>query len=715
MGTFNLDRILDPQSIAVIGASDKQGSVGFALARNLVHGGFAGQVYLIALRDSQILGQPTYPSIRDAPGPVDLALVATPASTVAGVVRECGASGVKGVVVVSAGFKEIGAPGKALEDEVLTVAREYGIRLVGPNCLGVVRPVKNLNATFLDTMPKAGNIAFISQSGALGSAVLDQAVHENVGFSAFVSVGSMLDVNFGDLVDYFGSDPYTRSILMYIEGVTDARAFMSAARHFARTKPIIVVKAGRFRESARVVASHTGSLSGEDDIYDAAFKRAGIVRVDEISDLFNVAEVLGAQPPLPKGPRLAIVTNAGGPGIMATDSLLLRGGTLAELSPATLETLNSALPPFWSRGNPIDLLGDAKGDRYRLALAAVLEDDQVDGVLVLHTTQAVSTPGEIARVIAEVADSKLHPPKTILTSFLGRTGVGEANDLLAASHLPSFPTPEQATKTFVTLNHYRRNIELLYETPQEIPLSPAPPKQPIAALLRGVARTGRTVLTEEEAKRLLTYYNFPTLPTLVARTADEAAAAAQKIGYPVVLKILSPDISPKSEAGGVALNLGSEADVRAQFDVVTASARSYLPTAKITGVTVQSMVRTPGHELILGGKTDPLFGPVVLFGMGGVAVELLRDTSLGLPPLSTTLIHRMLEETKVYTLLRGYRNQPAANLELLDRTILRISHLLVDFPQIQEIDMNPVLVGPSVLTVLDARVVVDPGLALAET
>ncbi len=714
MGTDNLDRIFNPQSIVVVGASDKEGSVGYALARNLIQGGYQGKVYLVALREQVILGLHTHASIHDVPGPVDVALIATPAATVPEVVRECGEVGVKGAIIVSAGFKEVGPEGKALEDRVLEIARQHGIRVVGPNCLGFVRPVTGLNATFLSSMPIAGNVAFISQSGALGSAILDSAIHENIGFSAFVSVGSMLDVNFGDLIDYFGTDPYTRSILMYVEGVTDAREFMSAARHFARTKPIIVVKAGRYRESARAVASHTGALSGEDDIYDAAFKRAGVVRVDEISDLFNVAEVLSAQPPLPKGPRLAIITNAGGPGIMATDSLIGRGGTLAELSPATLEKLNAALPPFWSRGNPVDVLGDAKADRYRLALALCLEDDQVDGILLLHTTQAVSTPIEIAKAIVEVVESEAHPPKTILASFLGRTGVDEADDLLAANHLPSFPTPEQATKTFVTMNQYRRNIEALYETPQELPLYPAPPKQPITALLRQVAKTGRTVLTEEEAKRLLTYYSFPTVPTAVARTAENAVGAAKRIGYPVVLKILSPQITHKSDAGGVALNIGSDDEVREKFALVTANARAYKPDAEITGVTVQPMVRSEGYELILGGKTDPLFGPVVLFGMGGVAVELLKDTALGLPPLSTTLMHRMMEETKVYRLLKGYRNQPAANLELLDRTVLRISHLMVDFPQIEEIDMNPVLIGPKDLTILDARVVVNRDLALGD-
>ncbi len=619
MTTHNVDRMLNPQSVAVIGASDKEGTVGFTLAHNLVKGGFQGRAYLVALRARQILGQRTYPSVRDVPEPLDLALVATPAQSVPEVIQECGEAGVKGAVILSGGFKETGAAGKALEDRVLEVARNYDLRLVGPNCLGVVRPGLNLNGTFLNTMPKAGNIAFISQSGALGSAVLDVAVHENIGFSAFVSVGSMIDVDFGDLVDYFGSDPQTRSILMYIEGITNARNFMSAARHFARTKPIIVVKAGRYRESARAVASHTGSLSGEDQIYEAAFKRAGIVRVDEVADLFNAATVLSAQPPLPKGPRLAIITNAGGPGIMATDSLIGHGGTLAELSPRTLEALNAAMPAFWSHGNPIDVLGDGGADRYRTALAACLQDDQVDGILVLHTQQAVSQPIDIAKMVVEVVDGKEYPTKTILTSFLGRTGVDAADRLLAANHIPMYPTPEQATKTFTTMNQYRRNLELLYETPHELPIYPVPPKRPISALLRKVAKSGRTILTEEEAKRLLKYYDFPTVPTVIAYSVEEAVASAQEIGYPVVMKILSPDITHKSDAGGVALNLGSEAEVRKEFDGLIARAHAFQPDAEITGVTVQPMVRTKSYELIIGGKTDPIFGPVdpVRNGWGG--------------------------------------------------------------------------------------------------
>ena len=713
MVTHNLDKIFKPRSIAILGASDTEGTVGFAVATNFAKGEFEGKYYFINNHKTEILGTKCYPTIAAVPDTVDLAIIATPAKTVRDLVDQCGKAGVKGIIILSAGFKETGPAGKVLEDEVLEVARRHDIRLVGPNCLGIIRPETHLNGTFLAKVPKPGTVTFLSQSGALGSAILDEAIHENVGFSTFVSVGSMIDVDFGDLIDYFGGDPHTRSILMYIEGITDARKFMSAARHFARAKPIVVVKAGRFRESARAVASHTGALSGEDAIYDAAFKRAGIVRVDEIADLFNAAEVLSSQP-LPNGPRLAIITNAGGPGIMTSDALLARGGTLAELSPATMEKLNAALPPFWSRGNPIDLIGDAGPERYRMALEACLEDENVDGILLLLTAQAMINPLEVAKTIVEVIHGRAYQNKTILASFMGRTRVVEANAYFAANNIPTYSSPEEAVKTYLTMYQYRRNIELLYETPEEIPVDSAPPKRPISVILKGAAKEGREALTEEEAKRVLKYYGFPIVPTEVATTPDEAAAKARHFGFPVVLKILSPEILHKTEAGGVALDIGSEEEVRRQFDTIVAKAREYKPNAEIVGVTVQPMVPRDGYELILGGKTDALFGPVILFGMGGVGVELYKDTSVALPPLNTTLILRMLEETKVYQLLKGYRNQPKGNLELLEKTLLLFSQLLTDFPQIKEIDINPLLLNENHVHVLDARVLIDKDRALRD-
>ncbi len=706
MVTLNLDKIFNPKSVAIIGASDAEGSVGYAIVKNFTQLGYAGKVYFVNMRKPEILGVKTYPTVSQIPEPVDLAMIATPAKTVPDVVEQCGKAGVKGVIIVSAGFKETGAEGKELESKILEIKKRYGMRIVGPNCIGVIRTKINLNATFVDKMPKPGKIAFLSQSGALGSAILDWAIHENIGFSNFVSVGSMIDVDFGDLIDYFGTDPQTKSILMYVEGITEARKFMSAAKHFARTKPIIVVKAGKFTESAKAVASHTGSLSGEDAIYDAAFKRAGIVRVEEIGDLFNAAEVLGTQP-LPRGPNLAVITNAGGPGVMATDALIAKGGKLAKLSQKTLDVLNAALPNFWSRGNPIDVLGDAQADRYKTAVDACLNDENIDGILIIFTQQAVGDPIAITKAIVEMVKSKAYQSKTILTSFMGYNSVQEANSILNANNIPTYSTPEQAIKTYMQMYHYQRNVELLYETPEELPVDAAPPKRPIMSILRNAAVEGRELLTEDEAKKLLKYYNFPVVPTEVATTADEAVAFARQMGYPIVLKILSPQIVHKTEASGVMLDLNSAAEVRQAFDMIVQHAKAYDPSAYIIGVTVQPMIKKKGTEVIIGGKTDPLFGPVILFGMGGVGVELFKDYSIGLPPLNTTLARRMMEETKVYQLLKGYRNVPPANLKLLDETVLMFSQLLVDFPQIKEIDINPLLVNEKEAFVLDARILID--------
>ena len=706
MVTLNLDKIFNPKTIAIIGASDSEGSVGYAIVKNLTQQGYAGKVYFVNIRKPEILGVKTYPTVLEVPDKVDLAMIATPAKTVPDVMEECGRAGVKGAIIVSAGFKEIGAEGKALEAKVLEKARKFGVRVIGPNCIGIMRPRLNLNATFVNKVPKPGNVAFLSQSGALGSAILDWAISENIGFSNFVSVGSMIDVDFGDLIDYFGTDPKTKSILMYAEGITEARKFMSAARHFARTKPIIVVKSGKYSESAKAAASHTGSLSGEDAIYDAAFKRAGVVRVDEIADLFNSAEVLGTQP-LPRGPNLAIITNAGGPGVMATDALIAKGGTLARISEKSLNALNNVLPPFWSHGNPIDVLGDAQADRYKAALETCLKDENVDGVVIIFTQQGVVESTDVAKGIVEIVKNQAYKNKTILTSFMGNGSAAAANKIFNDNNIPTYTTPEQAIKTYVTMVQYQCNVNLIYETPEELPVDAAPPKRPIMTILRNAAFEDRDVLTEDEAKRILKYYNFPVVRTAVANNVDEAVAYAQQMGFPVVMKILSPQIVHKSDVGGVILDVHSEVAVREAFDLLIQRATSYDPKAHIIGVTVQPMIQKKGYEVILGGKTDPLFGPVILFGMGGVGVELFKDYSIGLPPLNTTLIRRMMEETKVYKLLKGYRGSTPANVKLLEETLLLFSQLMTDFPQIKEIDINPLLINEKDAYILDARIALD--------
>ncbi|HMK95624.1 MAG TPA: GNAT family N-acetyltransferase [Candidatus Limnocylindrales bacterium] len=706
MVTRNLDRIFNPRSVAIIGASDVEGSVGYLIAKNFTRMGYAGKSYFVNIRKPEILGVKTYKSVDQISEPIDLAIIATPARTVQEVMEQCGRAHVKGVIIVSSGFKETGPEGKALEKTVFEIAKKYDIRVIGPNCIGVIRPRINLNASFLDKMPKPGNIAFLSQSGALGSAILDWAIHENIGLSNFVSVGSMVDVDFGDLIDYFGSDPKTKSIIMYVEGITDARKFMSAARHFSRTKPIIVVKAGKYAEGARAAACHTGSVSGDDEIYDAAFKRAGIVRVEEINDLFNAAEVLETQP-LPKGSRLAIITNAGGAGVMATDALIARGGRLAELSDKTIDALNNVLPPFWSKCNPIDVVGDAEANYYKAAVEVCLNDDTVDGILIIFTQQAGSEPVEIAKSIVDLVNSKTYKNKTMLTSFMGFEGVLHANKIFSANNIPTYSTPEQATKTYMYMYNYQRNLELLYETPEELPVDESPPKRPIMAMIRNAASENREILTDEEAKNVLKYYNFPILKSVVASNVEEAVASAQELGFPVVLKILSPQIVNKRAAGGVVLNVNSPGEVREAYQILIQRANSYNSNAKIIGVTVQHMIEQKGYEIMLGGKTDPVFGPIILFGMAGAGLDLFKDYAIGLPPLNNTLIRRMMEETKVYQLLKGYYNTPPVDIKKVGEIILLFSRLLIDFPQIKEIEINPLLVSESEACIIDARIAIN--------
>jgi acetyltransferase len=713
LATLNLDKIFNPKSIAVVGASDEEGSVGYTLMKNLTDLGYGGKVYPVNIRKPDILGFKAYKTVEELPEIVDLAIIATPAKTVPDIVEHCGAAGIVSIIIISAGFKEVGPEGKALEDRILEIKEKYNLRIIGPNCFGIIRPSICLNATYANKMPKPGSVAFISQSGALGAAILDWAIHENIGFSNFVSVGSMIDVDFGDLIDYFGTDPKTRSILMYIEGITEAREFMSASRHFARTKPIIVVKAGKFSESARAASSHTGALTGEDMVYDAAFKRAGIVRVDEIADLFNSAEVLGMQP-LPRGPNLAIITNAGGPGVMATDALIARGGKLAELSPNTMKTLNDILPHYWSRGNPVDIIGDAKADRYKLVVETCLNDQNVDGLLIIYSPQAVADPAEIAKSIVKLFKSRNYRNKTILTSFMGHEKVEEANRIFNENNIPTYSTPEQAVKTYMYMYQYKLKLELLYETPEELPVDIVPPKRPLMVIIRKAAMENREILTEAEAKKLLEYYNIPVVATSVAQNADEAVTLASHIGYPVVLKILSPQIVHKTDAGGVVLDITCEAELREAFDRVIKRAKEYNPDADIQGVTVQPMIKKRGYEVIIGAKTDPIFGPMILFGMGGVGVELFKDVAIGLPPLNQTLARRIMEETKVYELLKGYRNVPPADVRLLEETVVRFSQMIVDYPQLKEVDINPLFIDDKEAFALDARIVIDKERAFAK-
>ncbi len=696
----SLDKFFNPENVAVIGASDRQGTVGWRLIKNLTEMGYRGKVYPVNIRKQEILGMKAYQSIEQIPEHVDLAVIATPAKTVPSIVEECGRAGVKNVIIISAGFKEVGSEGKALEDRIAEVRARYGMRIIGPNCLGLIRPSINLNATFLSRIPKPGKIAFISQSGALGAAIVDWAIHEGIGLSAFISVGSMLDVDFGDLIGYLEDDEETDSILLYIEGITDARKFISNARRVAKVKPIIAVKSGRFGESARVVASHTGSLAGEDNVYDAAFKRAGIVRVDEISDLFNCAEALAKQP-LPKGPRLAIVTNAGGPAIMATDALLARDGRLAMLSSRTIEELNRVLPAHWSKGNPIDLIGDADTERYRVALELCLNDDNIDGILVIYT-QSFLDSLELADTIVDVYN-KSRKDKPILTSLMGQY---EANKVLNEHGIPTYDTPEQAVRTFVYMYQYEHRLELLNNSPEPyVSIASRDKRYEQLAIIDDALKEGRVLLNEVEAKRFISYY-IPTVETLAANDEDSAVYTAERLGYPVVLKILSPDIVHKSDVNGVMLNLKDAQEVRDAYRRIMSNVRARRPDARIIGVSVQPMVNKKGVEIMLGGKRDPIFGPVMLFGMGGVWVEVFKDFALDLPPLNSILAREMVEGTKAYTLLKGYRSIPAVDIKRLEEVMVSFSYMLIDFPELKEVDLNPVVAYGSDIIALDARIVI---------
>jgi acetyltransferase len=705
MVTVNLEKIFNPNSITVIGASDEQGSVGYALLKNLTKVGYEGKVYPVNIHKKEILGLKTYQNVAQLPETVDLAVIATPAKTVPEIVEQCGKTGIVGVIIISAGFKEAGPEGKGLETKILETKRKYNMRIVGPNCLGVIRPSINLNATFTNKLPKQGNIAFISHSGALGSAILDWAIHEKIGFSNFVSVGSMIDVDFGDLIDYFGTDPKTRSILMYIEGVTNARKFMSAARHFARTKPIIVVKAGKFSETAKAVEAHTGTQSGKDRAYGAAFKRIGIVRVEEIGDLFNCAEVLGIQP-LPKGPNLAIITNAGGAGIMAADALIAGGGGLANLDPKTVEKLDKVLPPHWSKANPLDILGDAKTDRYDATITACLGDKNVDGLLIIYAPQGLSDSVDVAKSVSRFCEKKEYG-KPVLTSFMGYEEVEEANRVLNENNIPTYSTPEQAIKTYLYMNQYKRNLELLYQTPEELPVDSSPPKRPITVVIREAAKENRENLTEIESKQILENYKIPVIKTLSAETEDEAVFAACRIGYPLTLKTLLPKISHESDIEAVIVDIKSEAELRGAFRKVVQQIQEQKPNAQILGVTLQSLIRKQGYRMRLRAKTDSLFGPIITFGMDNIGVEIFDDIAVGLPPLNQALARRIIEETRGYKLLKGYKKVPPANLKLLEEIMVRFSQLLVDFPQIKEVDINPLFINETEALALDARIVID--------
>lgn len=698
-----LDRLFNPQSVAVVGATNTKTSVGYALMRNLVGSGYEGVVYPVNPKRRSVFGIKAYPSVADIPDTVDMAVIATPASTVPAIVKQCGASGVRALTIITAGFLESGEAGRALFDEVQALAREYGIRYLGPNCLGFLTPSAHLNASFSNKAALPGNLAFISQSGALCTSVLDWSVREQVGFSHFVSIGSAGNIDFDDLIDYFGSDPHTYSILIYMESLKNAKRFLSAARAFARNKPIIVLKVGRSAAGAQAAMSHTGSLTGDDAIFDAAFERAGIIRVHTIGQLFNTAQTLAMQP-RPRGNRLAIVTNAGGPGVIATDALMEQGGALATLSAETMQALNDALPGTWSHGNPVDVLGDAPAERYEKAVELCAADPNVDGVLTILTPQAMTDPAGVARAL--VALNK-RTTKPLLASWMGADDIEEGRRILVEGRVPVYRIPESAVACFCIMYSYSRGLETLYETPTSIPVDFAPKTSRARKLIAAVADEGRSTLTEFESKKLLSLYGIPTAKHEVATSAREAGRIATKIGLPVAMKILSPDILHKTDVGGVRIGVESRSAAEKAFTEIMKNAATAAPKAALDGVLIEQMVDRK-YELLIGCKKDPIFGPVIVFGLGGVAVEVFKDTNIGLPPLNMALSQRLIEDTKIFTLLKGYRGMQGIELKQLQFMLYKFAYLIMDFPEIAEIDINPYGIDHRGGVVLDAKVILDP-------
>lgn len=697
-----LEAMFAPRNVAVIGATERPGSMGRIVLWNLLSNPFGGTVFPVNPNHGSVLGIRSYPKVAEIPEQVELAVVTTPAADVPEVISECAAAGVHGVIVISTGFRECGPPGIALEEEIRQRLRGSRMRLIGPNSMGLMNPLNGLNASWAQSIARPGNVAFISQSSALCAAILDWSLREMVGFSAFVSVGSMLDVNWGDLIDYLGDDPRTHSIVMYMESIGDARSFLSATREVSLTKPIIVIKAGRTESAARAAASHTGALASSEQVLEAAFRRTGVLAVNTISDLFYMAEVLAKQP-RPKGPRLTILTNAGGPGVLAADALTILGGELSVLAPQTMDALNSALPPNWSHGNPIDILGDADPPRFVKALEITAKDANSDGLLVVTAPQGLTNPTATAELLKPYAKGLGKP---ILASFMGGAEVRAGEEILNRIGIPTFPFPDAAARAFNYMWRYSYNLRGLYETPV-IREAEDPDRTKAGRVIQSARDAGRSILTEPESKQLLAAYGIPIVDTRVAHGEDEAIAAAHATGYPVVLKLLSETVSHKTDVGGVQLSIRNDDGVRLAYRSIESAVNEKAGPGNFLGVTVQPMIRLDvGYELIIGSSIDPQFGPVLLFGAGGHLVEIYKDRAVALPPLNTTLARRLMEQTRIFTALQGVRGRAPVNITVLEELLVRFSQLVVEQPWIREIDINPLLALPDKLLALDARVYV---------
>ena len=705
MGVHNLDNFFNPKRIALIGVTINPNGVGGKVLSNLISGGFRGVVYPVNPTSEAVLGIQCYQDIKSLPKKPDLAIICTSADKVPKYVNECGEMGVLNIIIMSSGFKEAGERGIELENEIKSYIKKYsGLRIMGPNCLGVLVPSNNLNASFAPGMPRSGNIAFISQSGALCTSVLDWAMEKRIGFSYFVSIGNTMDVDFSDLIDYFGEDDKTKSIILYVESISLARKFMTAARSFARSKPIVCYKAGRFPESAKVAASHTGALAAEDAIYDAAFKRAGIARVYDIGEIFDVTELIGRNK-IPKGSNLAIVTNAGGPGVIATDILVELNGTLSKFSEETVNELSKNLPPFAAKENPVDVLGDAPSKRVAKATEIVLKDKGVDAVLVILTPQSMTNPIATAKSISALVETSKKP---ILAAWLGGERMRDGMKILSDSGAAAYSTPEQAVRAFMTLVAYSKNLKSLYETPRDIPVEFTIDRDKTRKNFEKLIDKNVEILSEEISKKILQSYGINvTLPEM-AKNEDECIKLAKKTGYPVVMKIHSSDITHKSDVGGVALNLIDDVTLKAAYIKMIDIVKKKSPKARIEGVTIQKMVNMKDSvEMIFGIKKDNIFGTVILCGMGGTAAELFKDRAIGFPPLNEALAYQMLESLKIFPLLKGYRGKKPVDIDKLIEVMIRLSYLAADYPEIKELDINPLLVSEKGVVALDARIVLD--------
>ena len=706
MNNHYLTSLFTPGSVALFGASERSDSVGGVVFKNLLNSGFKGRIYGINPKRDTIQGEKAYASLDAIDETVDLAVVATPANSIPAIVEACGERGIRMMLVLSAGFREIGAEGRRLEDRVTDLARRYGIRLMGPNCLGLIRPDIGLNITFGNNNASPGTLALVSQSGAICTAILDWAESNEIGFSAVVSTGIAADLDFGDYLDFLTADPRTKAILLYIEGIKDARRFMSSVRAAARIKPVIALKVGRHSAGAQASMSHTGALVGSNRTFSAALSRSGVLRVETVSQLFAAARALSTPRYRSASERLVIITNGGGPGVMAADRATDMGIELSTLSDDTIAALDKELPSVWSRNNPVDIIGDAPPDRYQAALDICLQDPGIDGAIVILTPQAMTRPTEVAEaVVAAARNSK----KPVMTSWMGGGQVAAAHKVFNDAHVPNFTTLENAVDAFSYLARYNKNQRLLLQTPAPLTSGQKQPDRDGARLIiESVLTDSRKVLTEPESMAVLNAFGISTVQNSIAHAPNEALVIAESIGFPIAMKVLSTDISHKSDAGGVRLNIDSAHEVRGAYRQLIDDVKKKLPDARISGVTIEKMHRSPnGRELMIGIIRDPVFGPVISFGSGGTAVEVMGDSAISLPPLNRRLASDLIQRTKVAKLLGEFRQMPAVDMEQLVDVLLAVSSMACELPWIQEMDINPLIADDQGVVAVDARIVVD--------